>query len=318
MFAVLPHAPHDPAVLVPKLAMSSLTGARQLLPPRASLLDDRTSFVVFSRGGKVHVWHGAGSGGPMREAAAAVAADAARFFFGAAPADVEVVTESGGRDFGDGAFGAVLAAGEEVGGGGGGSEGEPMYSGSFEWIDHPAAPLPDGYVRQPTASDATNNATSNETNNNNNNKAHIVVAAQKEEGQPRQPRATDDTLPNSLNASTSSEGSAGNAAAAPALYQCARAAGGAGGWEWERVKVYDDQDLVDDCFFALVVPAAVFFWVGDEFLVARGLGEVDEGAVVEFARKVRFGDGSNITVSACVEYQGRESEDFFDMYEAGY
>ena len=49
----------------------------------------------------------------MATAAAAVAADAARFFFGAAPADVEVVTESGGRDFGDGAFGAVLAAGEE-------------------------------------------------------------------------------------------------------------------------------------------------------------------------------------------------------------
>ncbi|GMH57694.1 hypothetical protein TrRE_jg2070, partial [Triparma retinervis] len=110
---------------------------------------------------------------------------------------------------------------------------------------------------------------------------------------------------------------AGEAADKLKLFQCTLKGGG-GGWGWEPINVYDDQDLADDCLLLLVMleRGEAYAWIGGAF------GEEVGG---EWLGKTKFGEGWEEAEEIVGDYgkvgmvkQGEEDEEFWEAFEEGY
>ena len=303
LFALLPHAAEDRNTWVPKVAMNS--DSRKTLPPTLDLLDDRTSYVLVGRGMKLVVWDGSRSGTDSRNDAKEFASQVNEFLFKGKGTFLDF--EGGGKELfrtctgaDDGEKDAQVAAGADLENA---QNARPSYIDSFGWIGSEDV-LP--------CCDVNASAEAG---------AGAVAGAGAGAGSGAGAGAETSTTPTESGKVEEDE-EAGSAAAESKLFQCVRG-DSAAAWKWERINVYDDQDLAEDCLFALLSSQekVTHVWVGKEF---SGLGEGQDTS--SFVREVQWEgsqesedpDGTLASGSFLLEQQFSESDDFWDLFEAGY
>jgi protein-tyrosine phosphatase len=311
LFAILPHAEHDQLKLVPKIAMTSQDSTREIMAPGPGLLSELTSCIVLADTNDVFVVHGKRSTSAMRAAAVEFAESANEFFF-SRPRNVFTVIEEGE------AWGEELTKVME---GGVATGADSMYSNSFAWIN--SQPNTEGGESDGVVISEVEDV----------NGISLSVPGENlrsDEELNLKPLAvemsTDETHPNSLNESGDSLDSIEDVVmtdgpVAPALFQCSRDEGSES-WRWDALKVYDDQDLIEEGLFLLVGGEEIYLWAGELFSENNGLGG-DSEAILALARGAKFdvsaGKARSANVSnAKIEIQYSESENFYELFEAGY
>ena len=357
-YAMLPHAVHDTGVYVPKCAMCRLASSRVVMGIHAGLLDDRCVCVVFGRG-KVFVWEGEKCNEEMKVAGRRFAGAAVEFFWGREAEIVKVegrddprwegivAADTGEKALYEESFDWIGGTSERleyttVSVASGGEVVTTIATGDTtaavtvlttaalcDAMRAPCAPTeaPFAPATAPatapldlSASKDVNSLTLTFAEGDLNGTSTVSASEMSSES------LTLAMLPNSLNESESNDFEDVGEVAMDGSVEGGAPSHGVKLFElnngkWEQLKVYDDLELVDEAFFALVCCDQVYLWAGEAFVAT--CGGVEKATAL--AQAAKFADcGGELPLyllgkGVCVvEQQGSESSEFWDMFESGY